>query len=350
MTSVLIVGAGAIGGSIAAFLARSGIEITIADGWHLHVEAIRRSGLRVGSPGNHFTTRLSSLHLDELRTLKTRVDVLVISTKAYDTEWAYKLARPYLADDGTIISAQNGVMEELLPRYAEMSRFIGCAVNFAAECVAAGFVRRTSAKEWPALTLGELNGDKSERLKEMVRLFSPVGEIKLTTNIFGELWSKLALNCMTNATAALTLAHTNVVWGDPAFLPIVIAAGAETAQVANSRGIEMLPVLGRIPVGELRDSYGGDVAAYQRTRKLLREVSSQRTGAHENSPSMLQDIQKERRTEIGYLNGYVVDCAARAGIPVPVNTRLVELALEVERGDRKPGRRNLDDILSAVPS
>lgn len=348
MNRVLIIGAGAIGGTVAGYLARAGTEVFVADTWFQHIAAIRERGLRIEAPDERFTVEFPALHIDELGELPGPVDVAMIATKAYDTEWAYRLVAPYLAADGVILSAQNGMVEELLPGYADMTSVVGCSVMFAGECMVPGEVVRRSPASWPVLALGELNGERSTRVDELVRLFAPVGEIQPTPAIIGKLWAKLVVNTMSNGTAALTAATSGMVWGDEAFAPVTVALAAETAMVARARGVRMEPVFGRLSPEDLVLAYEGDEAAASRATTCFAEVAAERASERENKPSMLQDILKRRRTEIDYLNGYVVAEGATCGVATPLNARLTDLVREVDHGHRECGPDNLQHLTSML--
>lgn len=350
MSLVLVVGAGAIGGTLAGYLARAGRDVVVTDTWARHIEAIRDGGLVIEAPGEQFTIELAALHIDELAALPAPVDVVVIATKAYDTEWAYRLAAPYLAPGGVVLSAQNGMVEELLPRFADMHTVVGCSVIFAAECLLPGRVIRRSAATWPVLAIGELDGTESQRVEALARLFEPIGRIEVSKAIVGKLWAKLVVNTMSNGTAAVTGATSGMVWGDAAYAPVTVALASETAKVAEAAGIPMELVFGRVFHAELVRAYDGDPRAASRVASQFAEVAAARAGERDNKPSMLQDILKGRRTEIEYLNGYVAARGAEYRIETPVNARLADLVREVDRGQRETGPGNLPELVAAVPA
>jgi len=347
--NILVLGAGAVGGTLGGYLARAGRSVTIADPWARQIETVRAHGVRVQSPDEEFQVEVPVLHIDELPKLGHSPDVLIIATKAYDTEWAYKLAREYLGENSVVLSAQNGVVEELLPRYADMSKVLGCVVNFAAECFEPGFVRRTMTGGWPSLTVGELDGKMTSRLADIAALLEPVGQIISTDNIRGHLWSKLVLNTMTNGTGALTGATTKTLWGDTEqYVPVAVAAGAETAAVANALGVSLEPAFGRVDASVLVGAYKGDRDSADEVASVLTSIAAERSGARENKPSMLQDILKGRRTEIEYLNGFVERHGASFQLSVPMNGRIAELVRDVDAGVRQTDPANISLLASVL--
>lgn len=345
----VVVGAGAVGGTIGAYLVRAGRDVTLVDTWWQHIDAIRRDGLEVWTPDGTFQTEIPALHVDGLAALEGPVDLAVIATKAYDVEWAYRLIAPHLADAGVVVFAQNGVIEELVGRFADLDRVLGIVVNFAAECFEPGLVRRTLTSGWPSLTVGELDGGISPRLEAVREHLDPVGDVRMSEAILDSLWSKLALNAMTNATGAITQATTPVLWGDPEYLGIAVQAGGEAVAVAHAAGRNPGPVFDQIDPVLLARVHGGDGAAASEVASVLRGIAEGRRGARENRPSMLQDILKGRRTEVDYIPGHVVRRGAEHGVSTPVNQRLVELVREVESGRLAAGPANLELIRTALP-
>jgi 2-dehydropantoate 2-reductase len=348
MQRIMIVGAGAVGGTLAGYLARGGREVRVVDTWFQHINAIRANGLTIESPEGRFRVEVPALHIDELGGLRDEIDVAILAVKAYDTEWAYRLIEPYLAEEAVVLSAQNGLVEDQLARYADMSRVIGCSVSFAAECRDPGLVIKRSAPDWPTLAIGELDGPTTPRLERLAALLEPIGALQVSTEIVGKLWAKLAVNAMTNAPCAVTGATSGMVWGETEHAPTSVALAAETARVAEAAGITMQLVFGYISQAALVRAYGPDEAARNDVATSFAEVAARRSGERENRPSMLQDILKGRRTEVEYLNGYVAERGAALGVATPVNAQVARLVREVEQGRRACGPDNLADLRMAL--
>src|SRR3954465_552827 len=104
----LIWGAGAIGGTLAAYLARAGGDISVVDTVVEHVDAVVRDGLRVTGPIDEFTVRVPAFTPQTLSGLWAEI---ILATKAHHTDVAIRAARPHLSPDGYGISAQNGLNE-----------------------------------------------------------------------------------------------------------------------------------------------------------------------------------------------------------------------------------------------
>ena len=149
---IVVVGAGAVGGYIAAHLAKAGENVTVVDPWPEHVEAIRARGLEISgmTDAEHFIQRLPALHLTDLQQISKEapVDIAILSVKSYDTVWATAMIAPYLADQGYIVSAQNSINEEAIASVVGFGKTIGCMVgnNYAVDLYEPGRIRRPMPK------------------------------------------------------------------------------------------------------------------------------------------------------------------------------------------------------------
>src|ERR1700680_535351 len=102
---VAVFGAGAIGGCAAGYLQNGGVQVTVADGWYQHVEAIKARGLRVtSSDGTQFEVPVRAVHLDELESLREKFDVIFLAVKSYDTGWMTRFLESYLDPKGYVVS------------------------------------------------------------------------------------------------------------------------------------------------------------------------------------------------------------------------------------------------------
>lgn len=342
---VLIVGCGAIGGILAGSLARAGRDVTAVDPWFQHVEAMRTDGLTIVGPEEEFTVPVDALHVDELDRLDRPADVLVLAPKCYDTEWMARFGEAYLADDGCVIAAQNGIMEERLPSWVPHHRVVGCVVRTAGELTGPGRIVRHLGHGWPALTLGELDGtDDAERLPAVAELFSPAGEIRTTDNTWGELWAKLVQNIMASPAGGVTGYTTRLLWSDAILVPVAIAMAGECITVAETLGHSVEPIFGNTPATLYRAAHEGDDEARVEVVAAMERMASQRVGKRENVPSLVHDLRKGRRTEIDHLAGHVIHHARALGLSAPMNTAMTRLVHEVEAGRLTPGPKNVEVI------
>ena len=171
-------------------------------------------------------------------------------------------------------------------------------------------MRRTSVPDRLAFTVGELSGMKTGRVESLAGLMTDAGPSKVTTNLWGERWAKLATNCMSNSVAALTGLGSADIRLTPGVVDQYVRIGAEVVEVGTTLGVEIEPI-NAIPAEMYPEAVSNGEAMEEVKAKLAE-------GAHqlgEGRPSMAQDVFKGRKTEIEYLNGYAARRARRSESP-----------------------------------
>jgi len=134
---LLIWGAGAIGGTLGAYLARAGHDITFVDIVAEHVAAIKRAGLRITGPVAEFSARVPAFTPDEIRGVWPAI---ILATKAHHTATATRALAPHLSADGYVLSAQNGLNELTISQIVGAARTVGAFVNFGADYLEPGVI------------------------------------------------------------------------------------------------------------------------------------------------------------------------------------------------------------------
>lgn len=340
---ILVIGAGGIGGVVGGLLAHSGQHVTLVDQWVEHVEQIKRQGLVVETPSERCLTRPQALHISELSLQDEPFDMAFIAVKSYDTEWATMLAKPYVDNEaGIFVVFQNGINDERVAALVGCERTLGCIVTMAGAVYDPGVVMRTD-NYGRAFKIAEFDGADTSRARALVEILRDAGDAEFSDDLWGERWSKLALNCMTNPLAGISgysTAETALVRESFA---IGVQLAAEVALVAKACGQQLHDVFGISPEGMIDAARGsGFEAMYER----LCEKASQSGEA--GVPSFGQDVMKGRRTEIDFLNGYVVERGREVGVETPFNTRIVEIVHELGIGF-KPNPSNLAPLIDMLP-
>ena len=330
-----VLGAGAIGGVIGAYLTRAGSDITLIDFWPAHVEEMKRSGLKVTAQEGEFTVRVKAVHLADVCNLHEQFDVVFLSVKSYDSVWAAHFIEPHLKPAGILVSAQNGINEDCLAPVIGYTRTIGCVVTLGAGLYEPGHAMRTTSLSRPSFALGELNGMMTPRVEELVKLLTPAGPARATVNLWGDRWAKLIANCMANALAGITGMNNMEMRANADVFPITIKIAGEALTVAQTLGVQVEPV-GTISAKVYRDAARGMGVEELRSQWVER---GRALGA--GRPSLLQDMMKGRRTEVDHLNGYVVRKGREVGVPTPMNEAIVEVTERIETGELKQGPANL---------
>jgi 2-dehydropantoate 2-reductase len=348
---IAIVGAGAVGGYLGGHLARTGNDVTLIDPWPEHIETIRKNGLKLSGMTDEetCTVQLPTMHISEVQSLvKQRpIDIAIVSSKSYDTEWSATLIRPYLSTEGFVVSAQNSINEETIARVVGWGRTVGCVVgnNFGVDLYEPGHIRRTMPRDFKvkSIYVGEVHGRITPRVEELRDMLAAIDGADVTTNLWGERWSKLCVNGMRNGVSAATGMSGNQRDAHDVIRRVVIHLAGEAIQVGRALGYQLGPITGIEPLKLLAASEG-DPNALAEVEAHIKKGTTSAARSNFQRPSMAQDIQKGRRTEIGELNGLIVRKAKEAGCAAPTHERIVEIVRGVERGEISPRPELLFDL------
>ena len=339
---IAVLGAGAIGSVVGGMLTRAGHDVTLIDQWPEHVEAMRAKGLHLSGTIGDLTVPVKALHMNELSSVTEPFDAVFVAVKSYDTEWATAMALPYLREPGgVVVDFQNGINDDRVAQVAGRHRALGCVITISAGMYEPGHAMRTDTGSI-GFKIGEHDGADTPRARELATILSAVAETKVTPNLWGERWSKLAINCMANPLSGLTGLGTLDVRTDPEISAVGVHVGAEAIAVGRGVGHEVEPIYG-IPTQRYLDAYAGHGLA-----ELLADIAAVARARGGGQPSLLQDVIKRRRTEIDYLNGYVCREGARVGVKTPFNDAVVAAVRALGVGFT-PDRSHLAPVIRMLP-
>lgn len=336
----LIWGAGAIGGTLGAHLARAGHDVTLVDADSEHVAAIHRSGLSItGSPHlSAFTVRVPAFTPE---TLAGEWDTIVLATKAHHTEIATRALLPHLSAAGGVISAQNGLNELAIATLVGADRTVGAFVNFGADYIAPGVIHHGGRG---AVVVGEFDGRVTPRAVAIRDAWLDFDDRAIVTpNIWGYLWGKEAYGAMLFATA-LTNESIASALALPAYRALYIALAREILAVAEARGVRPEGFDGFDPVVYLPQAPPGAAE-----RSLDDLVAFNRRSAKTHSGIWRDLAVRKRPTEVDAQLGIVVTLGAQAGVETPLTARLVELIHDIESGVRTQSLDTLDALAEILP-
>lgn len=228
LRSYTVIGGGAIGGTLAFHLTAAGHRVVIIDADQVHVAAIRERGLVLRRPGGDERVKIEAAVPRDAPPVLGRV---VLAVKAQATDEVLSWLAPRLADDGYVVSMQNGLNEERIAAAVGAGRTVGAFVNLFADVVEPGVVRDGGQG---ALVVGEPDGRISERVEQIVADLQAWGPAKATDNVVGYLWSKLGFGAMLTTTALADAPMAELI---DAHRPLMHAMAAEVLGVAVARGV-----------------------------------------------------------------------------------------------------------------
>lgn len=335
---VLIWGAGAIGGLLGAYWARAGVPVLMVDIVAEHAMACATDGLTIEGPVEEFTQVVPCVTPEQVTGTYARI---VLAVKAHATEAALAQLLPHLAQDGYVLSAQNGLNEHTITRLAGAERTMGAFVNFGADWIGPG---RILFGNRGAVVVGEIDGSLRPRTTEMfdlLQLFEP--DAVLTEDIWGYLWGKLGYGAMLFATA-LTPDSMTVNFADPARGPAFIALAREVMRTARAEGVTPKPFNGFEPAAFMAGA--SDAAALQSIADL---AAFNATTAKTHSGIYRDLAVRKRTTEVDPQVGAVAQIAASHGIETPLLTRLVVLIHDIEEGRREMSANTFHELTKVIP-
>lgn len=343
---IVFMGAGAVGGYVGGHLARSGEDITLIDPWPEHIDYIKQNGIHLsGTQGDH-VVRVKALHLHEVQSLSMEpVDIAFICTKSYDTEWATMMIKQYLMPGGFVVSLQNSINEERIANIVGWGKVVGCIVStIGVDAIKAGHVVRTRQPGGSAYTVfrvGEVHGRITPRAQELAQMLTAVDSAKVTTNLWGERWSKLTQNSMVNGISACTGMKGKDMAAWETSRRVSIRLGGEAIRIGQALGYDLESIRG-VPPETMVAASDGDPAALETVEGAM--LADMKRMTEEGRPSTGQDMLKGRRTEIDFINGLVVEKGKEVGIPAPTHAALTQMVKQVERGELEAHPRNIESL------
>lgn len=225
-----IVGARAIGGTLAAHLHALGVPVQLVDADTQHVEAIRRKGIQIKGPNSTLVAHVPAFTLDDAPLELHRV---LLAVKAQATDKAAAWIAPRLAKDGYAASMQNGLNEATIAQHVGPERTVIAFVDLFADVLEPGVISDGGPG---AMALGEYAGGVSDRVQQLADDLQHSGTPTVTDNVAGFLWSKLGFGAMLSASA---LADADM--GDliDRHRPAMNGLAAEVFDVATAQGITL---------------------------------------------------------------------------------------------------------------
>ncbi|MFN7088140.1 MAG: ketopantoate reductase family protein [Burkholderiales bacterium] len=335
---IAILGAGAIGSSVAADLIEAGHDITVIDQWPAHVAAMQSDGLRVTMKDREVRVPVRALQLCDMAAARRRFDIVFLAVKSNDTRWMAEFIRPWLKSDGVVVGVQNGMNDDAIAAIVGRERVVGCVIELQAELFTPGQVRRNTTRHGSWFTVGELDGGFTPRVREIAMLMGKVGRCEITGNIYGAKWTKLIANTMTMGPFGLLGLRNFEAAALPGMFDISVKLGREAFAVGAALGYRIEPVFG-LRADEFAGSGDENLVAVMQT--LMRHVGGGRTAP-------IHDHLKGRRSEIEFISGLVAKQGRALGISTPCNDAVTEIDRRINDGEIAMGVSNYELLKAQI--
>lgn len=328
---VAIYGAGSLGTILGAYITKGGQQIELINRNKAHVEALQSQGAKIVGTVD-FTQTVTAYTPEEM---SGTYDIIFLMTKQQYNAEVVQMLKPFLAEDGVLVTFQNGLPELQLAEVLGKERVLGCTVAWGATMQEAGVCELTSSPDALSFSLGAISEKRNKHFDEVKTLLELMGTVEVEENFIGTRWSKLLINAAFSGMSAVLGCTFGEAAGPRDSRRIVQALIKECIDVCKAGGIRIEPVQGK-DIVKLLDykncakkafSYFIIPIAIRKHAKL--------------KASMLQDLEKGKLTEVDAINGAVSDYGRTVGCSTPMNDCVVDIIHRIERGELTPGRENL---------
>ncbi len=319
-----IMGAGSIGMTTGALILKNGGTVDLIDSFEENVKALNEKGATV-SGTLEFNIPAVALTPTQMTGI---YDLVILLCKQTASQEALESLLPHLDKNSIVLTLQNGIPEETVAKYVGWERTMGGIVMFGATWKAPGVVECTSAADSMQnkvlFILGEPSGEVTPRLLEVQKFLGQAGVCNITSHLMGERWLKVMINAaMSGMSAALGCTFGDVLDNDTA-LNCAAHIMDEAIKCCHAKGYHME----RLDQYDLEEQELNSLSELPEKKQRIREIWNPH---RKLKASMLQDLEKGRRTEIDAIDGQVSAAGRDLGIPTPYSDMVVAVVKAAEQ-------------------
>lgn len=317
--SIAIIGAGAIGSVVAAYLTKAGENVTLI-GKEDQVTAIQKNGLKIIGVRGEETFKIKAL-----TKLDKEYEIVIFATKTQNLEDAYQNNNELL-DNSLILTTQNGVQaDNILSSHFERDHMFSSIVMFGATYVKPGEVTFNFEGDW---ILGRPFMPVDPSLHLLAEKLGKAFKVVVSESITGMKWTKLFVN-FNNCIPALIGKSMQETFADLDLCRLSILLLKEGVSVVRSAHIELVS-LPNFPVDRIHGlAHMPEAQAAGIINQTLTKLSDKPLYG-----SILQSILRKKTSEIDFINGEVVHLATQIKQEAPLNAKVVEMVHEVENSGK----------------
>lgn len=326
-----IYGAGSLGTILGAYITSKGGDIDLINHNEKHVQALNEKGAKIVGTVD-FVQKVNAI-TDKQMTGK--YDIIFLMTKQQGNGETVPFLKEYLADDGVIVTLQNGLPEHQIADVVGKNRVLGCTVAWGATMLGPGVCELTSSPDSLTFSLGTIFSETPNHLDDVASLLKMMGLVEIDANFIGTRWSKLLINSAFSGMSAVLGCTFGEAAGAKDSRRVVQCLMKECIDVCFASGIRIEPVQGK-DIVMLFDYHNPikKALSFMLIPLAIRKHAKLKA-------SMLQDLEKGKKTEVDSINGSVSQQGRKVGVPTPYNDKVVEIVHRIEAGELLPGRENL---------
>ena len=326
-----IYGAGSLGTILGAYISKAGVAIDLINRNKAHIEALQTRGAQV--VGTVQMTQPVTAYTPDM--MSGTYDIIFLMTKQQHNAEVVTMLKDYLAEDGVVVTFQNGLPEVQIADILGEERVLGCTVAWGATMQGPGVCELTSEPDALSFALGAISAKRNKHFDRVKELLTLMGTVEVEDNFLGTRWSKLLINAAFSGMSAVLGCTFGEAAGDRQSRRVVQALIKECIDVCAKGGIRIEPVQGK-DIVKLLDYHN---AVKKAIAFLIIPIAIRKHA--KLKASMLQDIEKGKPTEVDAINGAVSAFGRKVHCPTPANDRVVDIIHRIERGELKPCFDNL---------
>lgn len=310
-----LLGAGAMGTIIGAYLAEKKYDVELIDSYKEHVDALNSYGAHIVGNVDKFVP-VKSVTTDGMT---GKYDLFLSLTKQTTMKEALEKAMPFMHDETIVMALQNGIPEDIAAEIVGMDRVIGGGMEFSGTFVGPGVSKLASAESTLGISFGRPDGKITEKTLEIQKIFADaLGRCELSENVRGVRYSKLTDNCCFSGLATALGCTVGDIFDSREAMEVICHIGKESAHIIKALGVTPVEVFGLCPTLEN--------VSFETKAELDRVIdywTKIYTPFREQIASMLQDLRHGRKCEILQINGKFAQDGKKVGLKLLIMTRLL---------------------------
>jgi len=327
-----IYGAGSLGTVLGAYLTKNGVDVELINRNKDHVKALNEKGAHITGKVE-FQTPVKAILPEEM---SGEYDIIFLMTKQLFNKDVVTFLKPYLSENGVLVTFQNGLPEPGIAEIIGNNHTIGAVVEWGATMSAPGECTLTSEPDSLSFHMGGMEGISNEQLTMVKDILEKMCPVHLEENLIGARWSKLLINATYSGLGTVVGGTFGDTFSTKEGKKIVVRCMKECIDVGRAAGVEFAMVQGK----DITKLFYYNNGFRKQISMMLVPIAMKKHAAIE--PSMLQDLKHGKPCEIDAINGVICEYGKKYGVPTPVNDRIVEVVKKEQNGELKLSSQNLE--------
>lgn len=330
-SKIAIMGAGAMGTVLGAYLAKSGLDVTLIDAYADHVKALNEHGAHITGTTD-FTVPVKAMVSNQI---KGKYDLIFFMSKQTYNETAIPQMIAACSSDAIICCCQNGIPEYEVGKYWPRNRICGAPMGWGASLKGPGNSEFTSEPDKASFHLGSMDGVRYPWVDRVKTVLENMCEVHLTDNLEGDRWSKVCFNAAWSGISAVTGGMFGEIMDNPESMQCVAMITKEVVNSAIAGGVKIVPMMG---MDWMRLAAFTNAEEQKKSQEEYRRCVEPHRAA---CASMIPDLKAGRKCEIAYIDGVVAELGRKYGVDTPFTSLVIEIVSDIEAGIREMTFENL---------